>query len=147
MPNQSWDDLCQPFADALILDLELCPLGGLVPSLILKGPSLFSSADTPPQSPWSCMLTTNSTVTDEIILDYRRNRRGDVWYVFVPDCVAGHRYAFRVDGPIDVEQGHLFDFHQPLLDRMLRPPLPIWRSKIPSKVSIDTRGMLAQNRS
>jgi glycogen operon protein len=52
----------------------------------------------------------------EIVIDPVRNRRGDLWYVFVPGVGPGQRYAYRLDGPNDPQSGHRFDATNVLLD-------------------------------
>jgi glycogen operon protein len=54
--------------------------------------------------------------TDEVVLDPEMNRRGDVWYVFVPGVLPGALYAWRIDGPHDPSKGHRFDGTRIILD-------------------------------
>ncbi len=55
---------------------------------------------------------------DEIIadipLDYRKNRTGDIWHIYVADLPKVFRYGWRVNGPDD--GGHRFDPNLVLLD-------------------------------
>lgn len=53
---------------------------------------------------------------EEIVLDAKTHRMGDLWYVFVPEATVGQLYAFQVDGPRDVYQGHRFDPSLCLID-------------------------------
>lgn len=54
--------------------------------------------------------------TEEIRLSVEHNRRGDLWYVFVPGLREGQLYAFRVEGPTGLDDGHRFDPPAMLLD-------------------------------
>ena len=49
-----------------------------------------------------------------------RNRTGDYWHVFIPDCRAGQFYGYRVDGPFDPASGHCHDPEKVLLDPYAR---------------------------
>lgn len=53
---------------------------------------------------------------EEIVLDPKQCRRGDLWSVFVPGLTDGQIYAFRVQGPNDAALGHRFDPSVALLD-------------------------------
>lgn len=52
----------------------------------------------------------------EIRLLPHRNRRGDLWYVFVQGISPGQLYSYRVEGPQLPEKGHRFDAEEVLLD-------------------------------
>lgn len=52
----------------------------------------------------------------EVELTRERNRRGDLWYVFVPGIGPGQLYAYRVDGPDAPDEGHRFLPREVLLD-------------------------------
>ncbi len=59
---------------------------------------------------------TDSTPSSVIALDLKRHRTAHYWHIFVPDLKAGQLYGFRVQGPRDPAQGHLFDSEKLLLD-------------------------------
>jgi len=58
--------------------------------------------------------------SDEIPLDPRVNRTGDIWHLEVPGAGAGTLYAWRVDGPWAPESGQRFDPGLLLLDPYAR---------------------------
>ncbi len=51
-----------------------------------------------------------------IRFDPKKNRTYDYWHLFVPGIKAGQLYAYRADGPFELEQGHRFDRDKVLLD-------------------------------
>lgn len=51
-----------------------------------------------------------------IDLDPVGNRSGDVWHVWVEGIRPGQLYTYRVDGPYQPREGHLFNFNKLLLD-------------------------------
>jgi glycogen operon protein len=53
---------------------------------------------------------------EEIELDPRLNRTGDVWHVQVEGVGAGACYLYRVDGPNEPQKGHRFSPDKLLLD-------------------------------
>jgi len=52
----------------------------------------------------------------ELTLDPRKNRTGDVWHCHVPGLKAGAFYLYRADGPYNPEKGFRFNPHKSLLD-------------------------------
>ena len=48
------------------------------------------------------------------------NRSGDMWHAYLPGCVPGTLYGYRVHGPYDPEQGHRFNPNKLLLDPYAR---------------------------
>lgn len=58
----------------------------------------------------------DSDAAEEIVLDPKKHRMGDLWYVFVPEAAVGQLYAFQVDGPRDTIEGSRFDPNVQLLD-------------------------------
>ncbi|MDR2796322.1 MAG: glycogen debranching protein GlgX [Spirochaetaceae bacterium] len=52
----------------------------------------------------------------EIKLDRRKNRTGDVWHCFIPGIGAGSCYLYRTDGPFQPERGLRFNPHRALID-------------------------------
>ena len=58
-----------------------------------------------PDSPWQ-----------EIKLEPRKNKTGDMWHCFIPSLKAGACYLYRVDGPYNPEKGYRFNFNRLLLD-------------------------------
>jgi glycogen operon protein len=52
----------------------------------------------------------------EITLDSRKNRTGDVWHCFVSGIGAGFCYLYRADGPFNPEKGMRFNPNRALLD-------------------------------
>lgn len=58
----------------------------------------------------------DQTPATEIHLEPHRNRRGDLWYVYVPGIGHGQLYAYRVDGPHQPQLGHRFDPAEMILD-------------------------------
>ena len=52
----------------------------------------------------------------EIPLDPRQNRTGDIWHVFVEGLAAGALYLYRADGPFLPERGYRFNSHKALVD-------------------------------
>lgn len=57
-----------------------------------------------------------ATAARVIALDPARHRTGDVWHVWVEGIRPGQLYAYRVDGPYELEKGHRFNFNSLLLD-------------------------------
>jgi glycogen operon protein len=61
-----------------------------------------------------------SSATDaafqEIILDCRKNRTGDVWHCFISGLSAGTCYSYRADGPFQPEKGLRFNQKRALID-------------------------------
>lgn len=51
-----------------------------------------------------------------ITLDPKRNRTEQYWHIFVPGLKNGQLYAYRIDGPNDVEKGHYYNASLTLLD-------------------------------
>ncbi len=45
---------------------------------------------------------------------------GQVWHAYLPGCGPGARYAYRVDGPYEPQQGHRFNPNKLLLDPYAR---------------------------
>ena len=45
-----------------------------------------------------------------------RERNGDVWHAYLPDCRPGRLYGYRVHGPYAPEEGHRFNPSKLLLD-------------------------------
>jgi isoamylase len=54
--------------------------------------------------------------TDEIVLDPRENRTGDIWHVQVEGIGPGQCYLYRVFGPYEPQKGHRFNSNKLLLD-------------------------------
>ncbi|QDU62433.1 Glycogen debranching enzyme [Planctomycetes bacterium Pan216] len=54
--------------------------------------------------------------TRELRLNTQRNKRGDLWSIFVPGVGVGQLYAYRVAGPNEPEHGHRFHKQRVLLD-------------------------------
>jgi glycogen operon protein len=52
----------------------------------------------------------------EIPLDPGINRTGDIWHILVHDLDPVFRYGYRITGPYEPEQGHLFSPENILLD-------------------------------
>ncbi|MDR1971658.1 MAG: glycogen debranching protein GlgX [Treponema sp.] len=52
----------------------------------------------------------------EIRLDPRRNKTGDIWHCHIRDLRAGAYYLYRADGPYQPEKGERFNRHKTLLD-------------------------------
>ncbi|GHU39355.1 glycogen operon protein GlgX homolog [Spirochaetia bacterium] len=52
----------------------------------------------------------------EILLDNRMNRTGDIWHCFIPGLPCGTCYVYRVDGPFAPERGLRFNKNIALLD-------------------------------
>jgi len=51
-----------------------------------------------------------------VALDPQYNRSGDIWHLLVDNIGPGILYAWRVDGPYALEQGHRFNRYKILLD-------------------------------
>ena len=58
----------------------------------------------------------DSKPSQVIELDPNHYRTGDIWHVFVKDACLGQIYAFKVEGPHEPGQGHLFCPNAILLD-------------------------------
>ena len=56
----------------------------------------------------------------EIKLDARNNKTGDMWHCFIPGLKAGACYLYRVDGPFVPEKGLRYNFNRLLLDPYAR---------------------------
>jgi isoamylase len=61
--------------------------------------------------------------TRVVDLNPRTQRSYHYWHAFVPDITAGQPYAYRVDGPFDLERGQRFDRDKVLLDPSTALPL------------------------
>ena len=62
------------------------------------------------------------------------NRTEDIWHVFVRDIHAGQLYGYRVYGPYDPQNGHLFNGHKLLLDpaaKQLTGPVLFHETQLP----------------
>ncbi|MDR2078393.1 MAG: isoamylase, partial [Treponema sp.] len=53
---------------------------------------------------------------EEIRLDGRKNRTGDVWHCHVRDLRPGALYLYRADGPYMPERGLRYNYHKALID-------------------------------
>jgi glycogen operon protein len=53
---------------------------------------------------------------EEIPLDKRKNRTGDIWHCHIRGLAAGAQYLYRVDGPYIPEKGFRFNAYKALLD-------------------------------
>lgn len=53
---------------------------------------------------------------EEIALDPRLNRTGDVWHILVQNALPGTLYLYRVDGPFKPQEGHRFNRNKLLFD-------------------------------
>jgi glycogen operon protein len=53
---------------------------------------------------------------EEIPLDKRKNRTGDIWHCHIRGLAAGTQYLYRVDGPYLPEKGFRFNSYKTLLD-------------------------------
>jgi glycogen operon protein len=53
---------------------------------------------------------------EEILLDKRKNRTGDIWHCHIRGLGAGTQYLYRVDGPYMPEKGLRFNHYKTLLD-------------------------------
>jgi glycogen operon protein len=66
------------------------------------------------------LILFESSATDaafqEIILDCRKNRTGDVWHCFIPGLSAGACYLYRADGLFQPEKGLRFNRNRALID-------------------------------
>ena len=58
----------------------------------------------------------DETAAQEIRLDPRQNRTGDIWHIFVEGLEADALYLYRADGPFMPERGYRFNPHKVLLD-------------------------------
>lgn len=65
-----------------------------------------------------CLFSKNSssTPTEEIVLDPKTHKTGDVWHIFVYDLPRDYHYGWRIDGPYDPLLGQYFDKKHILLD-------------------------------
>jgi glycogen operon protein len=57
---------------------------------------------------------------EEIRLDPRINKTGDIWHIWVRGVSQGQHYGYRVDGPYDPRQGHRFNENMLLIDPYAR---------------------------
>ncbi|MDR1901070.1 MAG: glycogen debranching protein GlgX [Treponema sp.] len=53
---------------------------------------------------------------EEIRLDRKKNKSGDIWHCFIPNLKAGAQYLYKVDGPYIPERGFRFNSHKALID-------------------------------
>ncbi len=53
---------------------------------------------------------------EEIILDPKINKTGDIWHVWIDGIKEGQLYGYRIDGPYDPENGSRFNRNKLLLD-------------------------------
>jgi glycogen operon protein len=53
---------------------------------------------------------------EEILLDKRKNRTGDIWHCHIRGLTAGTQYLYRMDGPYIPEKGFRFNSYKALLD-------------------------------
>ena len=84
----------------------------------------------------------------EIKLEARKNKTGDMWHCFIPGLKAGACYLYRVDGPFEPSAGHRFNVNRLLLDPYARAvtDLSSWdmnacadnRNKDPVKAAADS---------
>lgn len=56
------------------------------------------------------------TPKHEIRFDSKLNRTGAVWHILIQNLPDSFYYMYRIDGPRNLEQGHIFDAKQLLLD-------------------------------
>ncbi|MDR1898755.1 MAG: glycogen debranching protein GlgX [Treponema sp.] len=52
----------------------------------------------------------------ELTLEKRRHKTGDMWHCHVPGLREGALYLYRVDGPYLPEQGFRFNYHKAIID-------------------------------
>jgi glycogen operon protein len=52
----------------------------------------------------------------ELRLDRKKNKTGDLWHCHVPGLGVGALYLYRVDGPYNPEQGFRYNVHKALID-------------------------------
>jgi isoamylase len=57
---------------------------------------------------------------EEIILDPKINKTGDIWHLWVDGIKEGQLYGYRIDGPYDPENGFRFNRNKLLLDPYAR---------------------------
>lgn len=55
-------------------------------------------------------------VAEEIQLDPRVNKTGNVWHVFIEGALVGMLYGYKFDGKFSPGEGHYFDYSRILLD-------------------------------
>ncbi|MDR2102730.1 MAG: glycogen debranching enzyme, partial [Treponema sp.] len=53
---------------------------------------------------------------EELILDAKKNRTGDMWHCHIPGLKAGALYLYRADGPYIPEKGFRFNKNKTLID-------------------------------
>ncbi|NQU64511.1 MAG: glycogen-debranching protein, partial [SAR324 cluster bacterium] len=56
------------------------------------------------------------TPNHEILFDSKLNQTGDVWHILIQNLPDNFFYMYRMDGPNNLEQGHVFDSQRLLLD-------------------------------
>ncbi len=76
----------------------------------------------------------------EIRLDPRLNRTGDAWHIDVAGLGPGALYLYRVDGPWQPEQGHLFNPDRPLLDPYVKAVTGSFTWRLADAHAFDPRG-------
>ena len=60
--------------------------------------------------------TSEDSYYDEFLLDYHKNKTGDIWHIWIEDIKHGQTYGYKFDGPYEPELGHRFNINKFLVD-------------------------------
>jgi glycogen operon protein len=62
-----------------------------------------------------CLFDSTSATTENHRIELKE-QTDQVWHCYLPECLPGQLYGYRVHGPFDPGQGHRFNPHKLLLD-------------------------------
>ncbi len=60
--------------------------------------------------------TSEDSLYDEFLLDYHKNKTGDIWHIWIENIKHGQTYGYKFDGQYEPEIGHRFNINKFLVD-------------------------------